>query len=207
VLLAPGGGSWSSVSDRESKENLEPVDPRAVLERVCALPISTWNYKAQEDPIRHMGPMAQDFRAAFELGVSDKLIDTVDPDGVALAAIQGLNARLTAVVAAKDAEIAELRERVSRLEDLAAELASWRPGYKRPSRPAGLLHLEVRASRGDSSRCSRSRGRMAAAGAGAPSGIVAPLRARLHRREAPSWISPPDGHLPRSPWVAGVCPR
>ena len=78
------------------------------------IPIATWNYKAQDESVRHMGPMAQDFHAAFGLGVSDKLIDTIDPDGVALAAIQGLNA----LVREKDAEIAELRERLERLEAL-----------------------------------------------------------------------------------------
>jgi hypothetical protein len=126
VLLAPGGGSWSSVSDRASKENLAPVDGPDVLARVCALPISTWNYEAQDDSVRHMGPMAQDFRAAFGLGVSEKLIDTVDPDGVALAAIQGLNARLDE----KESEIeglrranAELYERLERLESLEERLA------------------------------------------------------------------------------------
>ena len=112
VLLAPGGGSWSAVSDRDSKENVEPVDGRAVLERLVALPLATWNYKAQDDSIRHMGPMAQDFHAAFGLGVSNKLIDTIDPDGVALAAIQGLHV----LVQERDAEIAELRERLERLE-------------------------------------------------------------------------------------------
>ncbi len=105
VLLAAGGGSWSAVSDRASKENVEAVDGRAVLERLVSMPLSTWNYKAQDDSIRHMGPMAQDFNAALGLGVSDKLIDTIDPDGVALLAIQGPNERL----AEKDAEIAELR--------------------------------------------------------------------------------------------------
>ncbi len=114
VLLAPGGGSWSAVSDRASKENVEPVDGRAILAQVVSMPLATWNYKAQDDSIRHMGPMAQDFHAAFGLGVSDKLIDTIDPDGVALAAIQGLHA----LVQEKDAEIAELREQVK--GDLAA---------------------------------------------------------------------------------------
>ncbi len=78
------------------------------------MPLSTWNYKAQNDSIRHMGPMVQDFHAAFGLGVSDKLIDTIDPDGVALAAIQGLHA----LVQEKDADIAQLREQVK--GDLAA---------------------------------------------------------------------------------------
>ena len=66
-----------------------------------------------------MGPMAQDFHAAFGLGVSDKLIDTIDPDGVALAAIQGLHALVEekdAEIAENRAEIEELRERLERLE-------------------------------------------------------------------------------------------
>jgi hypothetical protein len=115
VLLAPGSGVWSMVSDVARKENLAPVDPCQVLEGVSTLPIWTWNYGAQADSIRHMGPTAQDFRAAFGLGASDKLIDTIDPDGVALAAIQGLHARLLE----KDAEIAALQEAV---EDLKARI-------------------------------------------------------------------------------------
>ena len=79
-----------------------------------ALPISTWNYEAQDESIRHMGPMAQDFHAAFRLGVSDKVIDTVDPDGVALAAIQGLHRLLQE----KDDRIRTLEERVTRLESI-----------------------------------------------------------------------------------------
>jgi len=131
VLLAAGGGSWSSVSDRESKENFERVESREVLARVCALSISTWNYKAQDDSIRHMGPMAQDFHSAFGLGVSEKTIDTIDPDGVALAAIQGLDARMSDVVGAMDGELRKLREanaaleaRVARLESFEIDLAS-----------------------------------------------------------------------------------
>jgi len=123
VLLAAGGNSWSAVSDRAAKEHFEPVDVRAVLDAVAAMPITTWNYKTQGDTVRHMGPMAQDFRAAFGLGVSDKLIDTIDPDGVALAAIQGLNE----IVAAKDAEIARNEAQITGLrsdvEILKAQVA------------------------------------------------------------------------------------
>ena len=67
-----------------------------------------------------MRPMAQDFHAAFGLGVSDKLIDTIDPDGVALAAIQGLHA----LVQEKDAEIAELRSRQAVMNDQLAALVN-----------------------------------------------------------------------------------
>jgi hypothetical protein len=128
VLLAAGGNSWSAVSDRDAKEHFEPVDARAVLDAVAAMPITTWNYKTQDDGVRHMGPMAQDFRAAFGLGISDRLIDTIDPDGVALAAIQGLNQGLNQVVAEnaeqiakKDAEIAAMQ---ARLQDVEAQLAA-----------------------------------------------------------------------------------
>ena len=64
--------------------------PSEVLEQVARLPIATWNYLSQDRAIRHMGPMAQDLHAALGLGESDKHIATIDADGVALAAIQGL---------------------------------------------------------------------------------------------------------------------
>jgi hypothetical protein len=90
ATLAAGSGTWSTLSDRNAKENFSPVDPRKVLDKVAAMPIETWNYKTQEGSIRHIGPMAQDFHAAFGVGENDKTITTVDADGVSLAAIQGL---------------------------------------------------------------------------------------------------------------------
>ena len=126
VGLASGSGSWFSLSDRNAKTAVQPVDGREVLKKVAALPLNTWQYKTQESKYRHMGPMAQDFYAAFQLGETDKGIDTVDADGVALAAIQGLNA----VLADKEREIGNLRAelvtqktRVASLESLTAELA------------------------------------------------------------------------------------
>ena len=91
VVLTAGSGAWANMSDRNAKENFADVDTRAVLEKLAATPISTWNYKAQDKSIRHIGPMAQDFAAAFAVGEGDTTITTVDADGVALAAIQGLN--------------------------------------------------------------------------------------------------------------------
>ncbi|MCL4181605.1 MAG: tail fiber domain-containing protein, partial [Verrucomicrobia bacterium] len=110
--LAPGGNSWSSVSDRAVKENLSPIDPGAILERVAALPITEWNLVSQDPSIRHLGPMAQDFHAAFGLGEDDRHISSSDADGVALAAIQGLHQLLRA----RDARIAELEARLAALE-------------------------------------------------------------------------------------------
>lgn len=106
----------SCVSDRAEKERFAAVDVEELLEKVVALPITTWDYK--RDPnVRHMGPVAQDFSAAFGLGSDDKHITTVDADGVALAAIQGLNQKLEQ----KETEITELKARLERLERLLQE--------------------------------------------------------------------------------------
>jgi len=107
------------MSDRNMKENIEPVNCVEVLEKLAAVPVSTWNYKTQDASVRHMGPMAQDLHAAFGLGVSDKGIDTIDADGISLAAIQGLYKELKA----KEATIAELEARIAALEEALAKLA------------------------------------------------------------------------------------
>jgi hypothetical protein len=90
VYLAAGSGSWAQLSDHASKENLRPVESQEILQGLAALPVSTWNYRAQSENTRHIGPMAQDFYAAFGLGENDGTISAVDADGIALAAIQGL---------------------------------------------------------------------------------------------------------------------
>jgi hypothetical protein len=104
-------GTITPSSDHNMKRNFAKVDSMDVLERVKSLPIKEWTYKAEDESIRHVGPMAQDFRAAFGLGANDTTIATVDADGVALAAIQGLNQKL-------EQENAELRRRIERLERL-----------------------------------------------------------------------------------------
>jgi hypothetical protein len=92
-----------------------------ILERVANLPISTWNFKADPE-IRHIGPMAQDFQAAFEVGIDDKHIGVVDAQGVALAAIQGLNQKLEADLREKDAEIQRLNQKAHKLDLLERRL-------------------------------------------------------------------------------------
>jgi len=114
AYLAPGSGSWTSLSDRAVKEHFEKVNSLAVLDRVAALPVNTWNYKTQPADIRHIGPTAQDFKAAFAVGETDTGISVVDEGGVALAAIQGLNQKLNE----KNAEIQDLKTRLEKLEQL-----------------------------------------------------------------------------------------
>ena len=118
AVLSPGSSSWAVLSDRNAKTAIEPVDGREVLKKIAAMPMNTWQYKTQDAKFRHMGPMAQDFYAAFQLGESDTRIDTVDTDGVALAAIQGLNTLLIE----KDEQIATLRgEKNREISALRAE--------------------------------------------------------------------------------------
>ena len=112
------GGTWTNGSSRTSKEAFEPVDPEAVLAKVAALPVQRWRYR-DSDEGAHLGPMAEDFHAAFGLGASDAYIATIDADGVALAAIQGLQQRLETqqqTIDEQRALIESLRHRMARLE-------------------------------------------------------------------------------------------
>ena len=115
VSLAANGTSWGVLSDQNAKKNFHAVDGRVVLEQLAAVPVQRWNYKAEpDDAVPHLGPMAQAFKAAFYPGRDDKIITTLEFDGVELAAIQGLNEKLKE----KDAEIAEMKQRLTRLESL-----------------------------------------------------------------------------------------
>lgn len=120
VYLNPGSGTWASTSDRAVKENFRVTDPLQILTKVVALPIESWNYIAEGAKVRHVGPVSQDFWAAFALGANDRTITTIDEGGVALAAIQGLHQ----LVQEKDARIEALEQRVSELQTLRGELAT-----------------------------------------------------------------------------------
>jgi hypothetical protein len=87
------GGTWTNSSDKHLKAGFERVDPKRVLHRVKAMPVRSWHYRA-EPSVRHIGPVAQDFYRAFHVGEDNKHIATVDADGVALAAIKGLNRKV-----------------------------------------------------------------------------------------------------------------
>lgn len=94
VPVQPGQEFCSSscpMSDRNMKQDVAAVDEASILNALTHLPISTWSYKAEGTKVKHIGPMAQDFMAAFNIGSSDKTILQVDGDGVAFAAIQALH--------------------------------------------------------------------------------------------------------------------
>jgi hypothetical protein len=114
-------GTWTNASDRNRKHLFAAVSGEDVLARLRTVPMQTWSYKNEETSVRHLGPMAQDFHAAFGLGDDDKVISTLDADGVALAGVQALEARTTAQreeIAALRAENRDLAARVARLEAL-----------------------------------------------------------------------------------------
>jgi len=112
------GGAWVNASDRARKTHFTPVDPQAVLAKVTALPLSEWSYRNEGESVRHVGPMAQDFHATFGLGGDDKSITTVDANGVALAAIQGLNQKLEEQVRRQDRELQKLRNELAEMRAL-----------------------------------------------------------------------------------------
>jgi hypothetical protein len=112
------GGVWTNGSDRESKKNIEQISKQEILEKVAALPVTRWQYKGEPESIHHIGPVAQDFYEAFGTGGDDRYIGTIDADGVAFAAIQGLHQ----LVQEKDCEIEELRSKVSELQDVQVRL-------------------------------------------------------------------------------------
>jgi hypothetical protein len=130
VNLPAGASAWTTISDRASKENFAPVDGQALLARLNAIPLLTWNWRAQDASIRHMGPMAQDFRAAFGLGSDDKHISTVDADGVALAAIQ----ELYRMSLQKDERIRELMRELKELRALVAQVSAEQQFEKKAAR-------------------------------------------------------------------------
>jgi hypothetical protein len=108
-------GTVNPPSDRNVKANFSSVNSRSILTRLAAIPIQTWNYKSEATSVRHIGPMAQDFSAAFGVGMDDRHISTVDADGVALAAIQGLyqqNQELTQEVRTLRTELQQLKRTV-----------------------------------------------------------------------------------------------
>jgi hypothetical protein len=114
------GGIWTNGSDRNVKTNVLPVNEGQLLARLGEMPVTTWSYRNQDPSVRHIGPMAQDFYAAFGVGEDDTHIGTLDADGVALAAIKGLYR----LVQKQKARIADLEARLAALEGAAQQCPS-----------------------------------------------------------------------------------
>jgi trimeric autotransporter adhesin len=96
-LIAAGGSAWSCTSSRLEKENFAAVDGEDVLRRLRSVPVTSWNGIAEGPQVRHIGPMAQDWHAAFALNDDPLTIHQGDLAGVSLAAVQALMARTDAL--------------------------------------------------------------------------------------------------------------
>ncbi|MBU0508783.1 tail fiber domain-containing protein [bacterium] len=97
VKLDNGDSAWEVLSDSTKKTNRRAANTEEILAKVAQLPIEEWNYKHQDASNRHVGPMAQDFWSLFHLGDDSLSISTIDPDGIALAAIQELAKQVNAL--------------------------------------------------------------------------------------------------------------
>ncbi len=117
VRLVAGGVQWTSLSDVNTKHHFRDLDGEDVLTKFAAMPVREWSYKAQDAAIRHIGPTAQDFHAAFGLGEEPLRIGTLDADGVALAGVKAVEARTRVLRDEQEA----LRRRVAALEEALAD--------------------------------------------------------------------------------------
>jgi hypothetical protein len=126
------GGAWTNVSDVNRKRGFAAVHGEDVLTRLRGMAITTWTYNAEGDEVRHLGPTAQDFHAAFGLGGTDDThIATVDADGVAMAGVQALITRTDALRAENEAQRAENAEQAARIQALEQENAQMRARLER----------------------------------------------------------------------------
>jgi hypothetical protein len=141
--LSSGAGDWvcSTVSDRNAKTDLEAVDVESVLEAVTRVPVYRWRYRGASATATHLGPMAQDFHAAFDdIGSDTKRLNTLHLASAALAAVQALEqrqGRLLERVDRLERENRALRELAVRLDRLERQLEAGR-GTEPPAAPVAV---------------------------------------------------------------------
>jgi len=122
TYISAGSTGWATTSSRAVKTNIDPVEPQDALAGVDKMEIATWEYESDDGEgagTTHIGPMAEEFHDAFDVGSSDEHINSINADGVALAAIQGLSAELDGHddrIENLESELAEKGERIKNLE-------------------------------------------------------------------------------------------
>jgi hypothetical protein len=119
------GTNWVNASDENVKENFESVDGQELLGKISELEVTKWNYKGDADGMKHIGPTAQDFKKVFDVGSDGKTISTIDPSGIALAAIKELykeNISLMAQVADLMKQVEELKTKGAATDELRAQV-------------------------------------------------------------------------------------
>ncbi len=129
VYMRGGTSGWNNYCDRNKKENFESIDSEELLTRISSIPVTKWNYKKSDPSVKYIGPMAQDFYAAFQLGGTDSLgINSISMDGVTLAGVQALSKRTDALKVALEKmniqteRITQLEQRIIRQNEEISEL-------------------------------------------------------------------------------------
>jgi hypothetical protein len=122
------GGAWTNTSSKYLKTNIVPVQEQDLLQKVMGIPISRWKYKGTEE--YHIGPMAQDFYAAFHTGLDDESISTIDPSGIALSCVQALKKENDVLKASVEALTKRL-EHLERLTEQRPATDKWPASKKR----------------------------------------------------------------------------
>ncbi len=137
VYMLANGNAWSSLCDKNRKENFEPLNGEEILHKLSNIPFTSWNYKMQDPKIyRHYGIMAQDFNNAFgydkygSIG-NDTTVNPIDMIGIDMAAIQALvkrtnelkieNEKLKNQLADQNRENENLHKSVAQLQTSFAE--------------------------------------------------------------------------------------
>ncbi|MBI2566918.1 MAG: hypothetical protein HYV63_07810 [Candidatus Schekmanbacteria bacterium] len=113
-------GTLTQSSSRAVKGHVVSAESLNVLGHLKNLEVALWSYKHDAPTVKHLGPFAEDFHAAFGLGESSTGIAVSDVAGVALVAVKELQAELEA----KNARIDEMSARIAQLEAVVQKLAA-----------------------------------------------------------------------------------
>lgn len=97
ILGAIGTGAGLILSSKKAKKAKTPIKSGVARKAVDAMPVEQWDYKpGMGDGGRHVGPYAEDFKAATGKG-DGKTIPVQDAIGVTMRAVQDLSREVTKI--------------------------------------------------------------------------------------------------------------
>lgn len=117
--------AYTFTSDKNQKENFQPVEGEQVLRKISGLNLTSWNYIGHDPKqFRHYGPVAQEFFGAFghdSIGTigNSTTINSGDMEGILMVGVQTLEKRTGELRQQNEvlkAENAELKARLDALE-------------------------------------------------------------------------------------------
>jgi len=125
AYMRHGANAWSYYCDRNLKENFEVIDDEWILNQIRSMPITKWNYKKGNTKAKYIGPVAQDFYKAFQLGGTDSLgINTLCIEGVSIAGVKALEKRTSEMKVTMQKIIEQNEKLISENEKLREQLSS-----------------------------------------------------------------------------------